>query len=125
MNRIDQGRSTAQYLEVTTYRGFTKAGVTESDFYYRRIFICSSRMRIADGVTPNAAGQGFLASPGRISNLGLSGQAKSGRYLRMLMARAPTITIVTREIVLSTIISILALPVSGRASVGLNAVAVA
>jgi hypothetical protein len=42
----------------------------------------------------------------------------------MLIARAATVTIVTRETVLSNIISILAREVSGRTSVGLNAVAV-
>ena len=42
----------------------------------------------------------------------------------MLIARAATITSVTSETELSTIISIFARPVSGRTSVGLNAVAV-
>jgi hypothetical protein len=42
----------------------------------------------------------------------------------MLIAREATTTIVTSEIVLSSIISILARDVRGRASVGLNAVAV-
>jgi hypothetical protein len=42
----------------------------------------------------------------------------------MLMARDSMITIVKSEIVLSVIISILARWVSGKASVGLNAVAV-
>jgi Alpha amylase, catalytic domain len=42
----------------------------------------------------------------------------------MLIARAATVTIVTRETVLSNIINILAREVSGRTSVGLNAVAV-
>jgi hypothetical protein len=47
-----------------------------------------------------------------------------GQLPSMLIARAATVTIVTRETVLSNIISILAREVSGRTSVGLNAVAV-
>ena len=43
---------------------------------------------------------------------------------RMLIARDATATVVTSEIVLSSIISILAREVSGNTSVGLNAVAV-
>ena len=43
---------------------------------------------------------------------------------RMLIARDATATIVTSEIVLSSIISALARDVSGRTSVELNAVAV-
>ena len=45
-------------------------------------------------------------------------------YGRTLIARAATTTRVSSEIVLSSIISILARPVRGAASVGLNAVAV-
>ena len=45
-------------------------------------------------------------------------------YGRTLTARAATTTSVNSEIVLSSIISILARRVSGAASVGLNAVAV-
>ena len=45
-------------------------------------------------------------------------------YGRTLMARDTTMTSVKSEIVLSSIINILARCVSGKASVGLNAVAV-
>jgi hypothetical protein len=75
---------------------------------------CISRRRIAAGFLRGTPITCVMANISKVI----------GQLPSMLIARAATVTIVTRETVLSNIISILAREVSGSTSVGLNAVAV-